>query len=287
MPIGLIVFFIGLAVWLAISVRAVRRNEYGAFFAWGLGLLLFLNLRYFIEGASSGIAFFIGIYDVLDNVGLVAGEVPGGMATCPDNACTVWGETYQTHTTWAVAFHERFLNGPQFRRNLLYSHIGFNTLAFLLMHVQLIRTGVGRHRAFHRIVGRVGFAAVTLSVFSACWLASQHGAVPEYGSVLSTYGFYFMSACVYVPVVLSVVTIRRGDLGGHRKWVIRYAGAMWGSFWLFRVMLFVRDPLFRDYNTVAIQLCIWLSAPLGIVIAEAFRRRAEAPSATVSEPVLA
>ena len=49
--------------------------------------------------------------------------------------------------------------------------------------------------------------------------------------------------------------------------MFRYAGSMWGSFWLFRVMLFVLGPLLRDYNTASILICIWFSAPLGILIA--------------------
>jgi hypothetical protein len=51
---------------------------------------------------------------------------------------------------------------------------------------------------------------------------------------------------------------------------------MWGSFWLFRVMLFVLDPLLRDYEAVALLICIWFSAPLGLLIAEVIRRRLDA-----------
>lgn len=62
-------------------------------------------------------------------------------------------------------------------------------------------------------------------------------------------------------------------MNGAGVWVIRFAGSMWGSFWLFRVMLFVLDPLLRDYESMALLICIWFSAPLGIAIAEIARRR--------------
>ena len=88
------------------------------------------------------------------------------------------------------------------------------------------------------------------------------------------YGFWFMSLCVYACAIMGVVAIRKGDIVEHRKWMIRFAGSMWGSFWLFRVMLFVLDPLLRDYEAAAIQICIWFSAPLGILLAEALRRSA-------------
>ncbi len=50
-----------------------------------------MNVRYLIEGAPAAIAFFIGIYDVLDNFGLRAGEGAAVLATCPNNVCNVWG----------------------------------------------------------------------------------------------------------------------------------------------------------------------------------------------------
>jgi hypothetical protein len=49
---------------------------------------------------------------------------------------------------------------------------------------------------------------------------------------------------------------------------------MWGAFWLFRVMEFVLGPLLRNFDTASILICIWFSAPLGILIAEFIRRRA-------------
>ena len=55
--------------------------------------------------------------------------------------------------------------------------------------------------------------------------------------------------------------------------MIRFAGSMWGASWLFRVMLFVLGPLLRDYEAANILVCIWLSAPLGILIAELVRRK--------------
>ncbi|MEN0065329.1 MAG: DUF2306 domain-containing protein [Myxococcota bacterium] len=199
------------------------------------------------------------------------------------------GRPIRYHPKWGVAFYDRFLNGPQFRRNLLYGHIFFNTLAFVTMHVQLWRPGTeGPWQRWHRRLGRITFASVTLGVLCACWLATEHAAVPEYGGVLAQFGFYFMSACVYVCAVMGVVTIRKGDTEGHRTWMIRFAGAMWGSYWLFRVVLFFIDPLFRQTDTLAILVVIWGSAPAGIVIAELWRRAAarkadELPAASVRE----
>ena len=67
--------------------------------------------------------------------------------------------------------------------------------------------------------------------------------------------------------------IRGGDAERHRVWMWRFAGSMWGSFWLFRVMLFVLGPILIEYEAAALLTCIWLSAPLGVIIAEVMRRR--------------
>ena len=271
MPLGLFVFFVALAVWFVLLIVGFKRRSFGPFIVFGIVFLLLMNVRYLFEGAPAAIAFFIGMYDVLDNLGLRAGEGAAALASCPGNACTVWGDTYQIHPSWGTAFHARFLSGTEFRTNLLYAHLSFNSIVFVLMHMQLWRTGVGTHAALHKIIGRVSFACLTLGTVSAIWLASSHGSVSEYGGNMSMYGFWSMSLFVYGCAVMGVLAIRKGDRVAHRIWMIRFAGSMWGAFWLFRVMLFVLGPLLRDYEAANILVCIWLSAPLGILIAEVVR----------------
>lgn len=266
-------FYASLGVWAALLVWGFKRNDHRLFFGFGLVLLFFLNVRYFTEGPPGAIAFFIGIYDVFDNLGLSRNEGAPALATCADNACTVWGNRFVNHPSWGVAFHERFASGQVLRSNLLRLHIGFNTLAFVLMHAQLLGPRAFKRRSTHRIVGRVSFAAITVGTFCAVWLASEHGSVSEYGGLAAEFGFYSMSVFVYGTVLIAIRAIRRGDAAEHRKWMIRWAGSMWGSFWLFRVMLVVTGPLLRNYESASLLASIWLSAPLGILIAEYLRRR--------------
>jgi hypothetical protein len=279
LPLGVLAFYGTLVVWLALLVRGMKRRSFAPFLMFGIALLLVLNGRYLIDGATDSIAFFIGIYDVLDNLGVADSEGAAALARCPDNACTVWGERYLNHPSWGVAFHDRFLNGPQLRTNLLYGHLIFNSLVFVLMHVQLLRPGTGNNKAWHRVIGRVSFAFLTIGTICAIWLAAEHGPVGEYGGSLSMYGFWFMSLCVYGCAVMGVAEIRKGDPKAHRIWMIRFVGSMWGAFWLFRVMLFVLGPLLRNWEAAALLICIWFSAPLGIVIAEVCRRRLDRPAA--------
>lgn len=273
LPIGVIAVYVALAAWLVLLVLGLRRRRYGWFIGFGIALMLVLNVRYLVEGAPAGIAFFIGIYDVLNNLGLAPDAQVAGMTGCVDGQCSAWGERFAMHTTWGVAFYERFVADAPLRSTLLYGHLFFNSLVFVLMHVQMLRTGSGPHRQAHKVLGRVNFVFLTLSVVCAVWLASEHGSVPQYGGQLAEFGFYSMAAIVYGTAVMGVIAIRSGNRVGHRVWMWRFVGTMWGSFWLFRVMLFVLDPLLRDYEAVALLICIWSSAPLGMLVAEVVRRR--------------
>jgi hypothetical protein len=273
LPFGVLAIYGALAVWSALLIVGIKRRAFGLFLGFGVVLLLVLNVRYLIDGAADSIAFFIGIYDVLDNLGVADSEGAAALARCPDNACTVWGDRYLNHPSWGVAFHDRFLNGTQLRTNLLYGHLIFNSVVFVLMHVQLLLPGNGSNPARHRAIGRVSFASLTVGTICAIWLAAEHGPVSEYGGNLSMVGFWFMSLCVYGCAVMGITAIRKGDTDAHRIWMIRFVGSMWGAFWLFRVMLFVLGPLLRNWESAALLICIWFSAPLGILIAEVCRRR--------------
>ncbi len=273
MAYDVLAFYGALVVWMGLAVFGFRRSNHRPFFGFGLVLVLVLNLRYFIEGPAASIAFFVGLYDVFDNLGLSQGEGAPALATCAENACTVWGDRYVNHPSWGVAFYDRFANGPALRTNLLRAHIGFNTIAFVLMHAQLLGPTRFGSRRTHRMLGRISFAAITAGTFFAVWLASEHNEVSEYGGLAAELGFYSMSAFVYGTILIAIRAIRRGDEREHRKWMIRWAGSMWGAFWLFRVLLVVTGPLLRNYESASLLISIWLSAPLGILIAEQLRLR--------------
>lgn len=278
-PFGVISVFVCLAIWACLAVHAVLRRKFLPVLLFGIVLMLYLNAGYVIYGSAASIANFVGIYDVLINLGLRDPASAAAVSTCPDNSCSVWGETFTSHPAWGVAFYDRFANGPEIRSALLLGHVVCNSIVFVLMHVQMFFPG-GQARN-HAFIGRVSFVILTGGVGCAAILAAQHGSVNEYGGALSTWGFFSMSIFVYATAVMGVLAIRRQDTSQHRIWMWRFVGSMWGSFWLFRVMLFVIDPLFRDIEALAIQICIWGSAPAGILIAEMIRRRVDARNATL------
>ncbi|MBE1285037.1 MAG: hypothetical protein GJ676_17120 [Rhodobacteraceae bacterium] len=279
LPIGVMSVFAALVVWACLAVYAVMRGKFLPVMLFGVVLMLYLNLGYVVNGPAAAIANFVGIYDVLINLGLTDPATANAVLTCPDNSCSVWGDTYTNHPAWGVAFYDRFANGPEMRSALLLGHVICNSIVFVLMHVQMFFPGgTGRN---HTLIGRISFAVLTLGIGCAVILAAQHGSVGEYGGIMSSMGFFSMSMCVYATAIMGVLAIRRKDTSGHRIWMWRFVGSMWGSFWLFRIVLFVIDPLFRDIEALAIQICIWGSAPAGILIAEIVRRKLDAKYARI------
>ena len=272
-PLDVLAVYAALTVWFVLAVADFKKQSYKASVIFAIVLVLVLNVRYLIDGAADGIAFFVSLYDVTDNLGLAAGESAPALTTCPNNECSVWGERYVNHPSWGVAFHDRFANGPEFRSYLLYTHLIFNTIVFVLMHYQLSRPGTGNHQAFHRLLGRFSFICITIGTICAIGMASSHDKVEEYGGVLAEYGFYSMSLCVYGCAVMGIIAIRGGDVLAHRVWMIRFAGSMWGAFLLYRLMLFVTGPLLRDYESASFLISTWFSAPLGVLIADVLRKR--------------
>ena len=287
MPLSVMGFYGAVLVWGALISRGLfRPKQWPLIAGFGLVLLLFLNIRYVLEGAPAGIAFFISLYDFFDNLGLPAGEVPTAMTTCSNNACSLWGATFELHQSWGVAFFDRFVEAPLLRTNALYVHLVCNSIVFVLMHIQLFRPGHSVEGAGHAWVGRLTLTFLTIGTVAALFLASEHNAVQSYGGIWAEWGFYSMSLCVYGAAVMGARTAIRGDWERHRIWMIRFVGAMYGAFWGFRVLLVITGPLLREWESASLLISIWASAPLGLVIADGLRRHwdrqvaAPAPLAT-------
>ena len=124
MPMSVLGFYVAVALWAILIIGGVfNPKQWPLIAGFGLVLLMFLNVRYLIEGAPAGIAFFISLYDFFDNLGLSSGEVLSAMGTCEGNTCSLWGDTYQLHQTWGVALFDRFVNATAMRTNALYAHL--------------------------------------------------------------------------------------------------------------------------------------------------------------------
>jgi hypothetical protein len=101
----------------------------------------------------------------------------------------------------------------------------------------------------HRIVGRIiGVSAVIGT--SVGWLISirAHGTTEAYGGVLSIIAFGTMWTGVVVPLTLGYLFIKKKDIVNHKKWMIRFFGALFGSFFFWRIEALVLQSLFSSAN---------------------------------------
>ncbi len=136
-PFGVMSVFVGLAVWACLAVYAVLRGRFLPVLLFGIALMLYLNLGYVINGPAAAIANFVGIYDVLINLGLGDPVTAAAVSTCPENSCSVWGETFTNHPAWGVAFYDRFANGPEMRSALLLGHVICTCIRTNTMELQM------------------------------------------------------------------------------------------------------------------------------------------------------
>ena len=153
-PGSVVIVYLAVAVWIGVAIQDFRKKRYWKTLIYGLTLALYLNVRYLFHGHGPGIKLFVGIYDVTDNIGLTieSGALPPpGLSSCllngtassyiaeqNENECSLWNTNrYQYHPIWGAAFYNRFtVNPPKLRSLLLYIHIIFNTISFILIHIQ-------------------------------------------------------------------------------------------------------------------------------------------------------
>jgi uncharacterized membrane protein YozB (DUF420 family) len=123
-------------------------------------------------------------------------------------------------TDAAVYLHytaEKYTDYYWSRRNGLILHISAGTLALTVGLLQVFLGLSGRTRGLHRMFGRVYLFAVALGVSAALYLAVT---IPA-GSPVYTSGLVGLGIAWFTTTVMGYRSISRGDVIGHRAWMIR------------------------------------------------------------------
>ena len=270
MNFGILLFYLALALWVPLLVWSYRSKRWLPFFAYGMIFTIVLNGRYVVDGMEDGITYFTGIFDVIAHLGVAEGEQVAALTTCKDNACSVLSQ-YETHPSWAVAFYDRFTEGTTMRSALLYGHIIFNTIALVTATLQIFRPG--RQYAGHKVMGRVSVIALVISLTCAGILTAELGDVNAYGHWWTVFGLYFLALNALIPAGIGVAKIMKQDYEGHRVWMWRYAGAIWGAYWIFRAEMMLVDLFIKNAEGFTLAVPSWTGGLIGIALAEVIRRR--------------
>ena len=264
------------AIGSGLGLLALRRYRSGLYIL--AGLACYMNFQYGLYGVAHPISFFMSIYDVTYALGVDDFAQLAGMIKCSNNnTCTQLGQ-YEYHPAWAAVFYDRFVLGDAVRRGRLYLHIWLNTVALVLGLVQFRGDLRKAYPRVHRTVGWLATALCSVSVCSAMTLGVEHGTEEFYGGHLAVGGWFEMAACVLVPLVIGIRKAQQRDFAAHRRWMVRWNGAMWGAFLVFRAIFLVIGPLLRWHKNAEVLIAIWASAPIGMSVAEYMMNRGPKPA---------
>jgi len=273
---NLVIVYVGLAGGTAFMCYGLTNQRVGLMGMMPLtGLVAVVNCRYGIKDTGETIAFFNSIYDPFYNIG-ATGNMTNypGLARCfnDNNNCSLL--KFEYHAAWAATFHRRFTSAPEAAFNCarLYSHVWMNTTAFIICLIQFHEPTRRQYLWLHRKLGWAAISLVTGGTLSALWLGSEHGNEELYGGKYGVAGWFSMGATLFSTLIAGVLAVRRGDIAGHKKWMTRFYGSMWGAFLVFRIV-FLLGGFFRWHKILMVQIAVWGSAPLGVAIAEWVRVR--------------
>jgi uncharacterized membrane protein len=102
-------------------------------------------------------------------------------------------------------------------RAAFYAHILSGPVVLLTGLVLLSESFRRRHPGWHRVLGRAQVAALLLLVLPSAVVMSRHA----FGGWPAGLSFLLLSAATAGCAVAGVVQARRGNYGGHRRWVLR------------------------------------------------------------------
>ena len=221
------------------------------------------SFRYWYLPIDLAAGMFAGIYDPFYH--MFPGMAAHDMMPCTANEykCSVLYFDYPTHVAWTIALFDGYtLHAwiPKF----LKVHILFNAIALCLFPWQLWLMQRGQIPT-HRVIGRIiGISAVLGT--SMGWVTSirAHSDIQAYGGVLSILAFGTMWAGVVVPAMLGYIFIKKKDIENHKKWMIRCFGALFGSFFFWRIEALVLQWMFSSaqgwlfYTVTSWMLGMWL-----------------------------
>jgi hypothetical protein len=205
------------------------------------------SFRYWYLPIDLAAGMFSGIYDPFYN--MFPGMAAKDMIPCTANEykCSVLHFDYPKHVAWTIALFDGYTLYawiPKF----LKVHILLNAIAICLFPWQLWLMQRGKVHT-HRVVGRIiGISAVLGT--SVGWLISirAHSHIQAYGGVLSIIAFGTMWAGIVVPATLGYIFIKKKDIENHRKWMIRFFGALFGAFFFWRIEALVFQWMFSSAN---------------------------------------
>ncbi|MBU1304336.1 MAG: DUF2306 domain-containing protein [Alphaproteobacteria bacterium] len=147
-----------------------------------------------------------------------------------------------------------------------YAHVGLAPIALALVPLQIWRGFRNRHRAIHRLLGRVYGVAVVLSGLGGLWLAATTTSGPVAAS-----GFAVLAVLWVATTIVGIRAAMIGDTRAHQQWMTRSVALT-----LAAVTLRIYLPLSLVFNlefATAYTAIAWLCWVPNLLVAEYLIRR--------------
>jgi uncharacterized membrane protein YozB (DUF420 family) len=215
-------------------------------FACIVPFMLF-SFRYWYLPIDIAAGMFSGIFDPFHNMfpGMAAKDtIPCTNVAYP---CSVLSFDYPKHVAWTIGLFDGYTLHAWVPK-VLKVHILFNAVALCLFPWQLWLMQHGK-RQQHRVVGRIIGISVVLGT-SLGWFISirSHSQIQAYGGVLSIVAFGIVWASIVGSATLGYIFIKKKDIENHKKWMVRCFGALFGSFFFWRIEALVLQWMFSSAN---------------------------------------
>ena len=163
-----------------------------------------------------------------------------------------------------------YVDRPAWSRGFFFLHVAGGGLALLLSPLQLSARVRARAPRVHRVVGRVVLAAIAAAGVAGLVLAPSSLAGP-----VGTGGFGLLALLWLTFAALGLRAVRSGDVGGHRRWMLRTFAMTYAAVTL-RLWLIALIPLVGDFPR-AYAIVPFLCWVPNLVVVELLLRRPADP----------
>ena len=148
-------------------------------------------------------------------------------------------------------------------RSAFYIHITSSMVILIIAPFQFVKKLRNRYMKWHKRIGKIyAYGIVLLAGPSGLYMAFY-----AEGGLWSTIAFIIMSVLWISTTILAVTTVRKGDITGHQRWMIRSVALTFAA-----VTLRLLVPLFSAgwglEEGFVIVSTAWLSWLINLAIAE-------------------
>lgn len=163
------------------------------------------------------------------------------------------------------------------RRFGLLLHVSGGSVALTTGVVQLWLGVTGRTRRLHRLLGRVYVIGVLCGASAGLYMAAT---IPPPGGFYAS-GLVGLEIAWIITTSIAYISIRRGAVALHRKWMIRSYVVTFG-FVVLRVIVSVMTMLNVGTDDSRFGLAAWLCWTLPLLLTWMYARRQRPPTAPIT-----